>query len=105
LEFLDLDRLLNSYETAYLTRPQRISRSMTVYEILDVSRTGAVSTRLRGCNIDTVPGSKTGGHLVQFWGWVLGRESPAVAVELLHGTNDGYGCSPLSTAITKHLPP
>src|SRR6266446_9539630 len=60
---------------------------MTVFEILDVSLTETVSTRLRGCSIDTAPGSKTSGHLAQFWGWVLGRESPAVAVELLNGSN------------------
>jgi glycosyltransferase involved in cell wall biosynthesis len=60
---------------------------MTVFEILDVSLAGTVSTRLCGCNIDTAPGTKTGGHLVKLWGWVLGRESPAVAVELLNGSN------------------
>jgi glycosyltransferase involved in cell wall biosynthesis len=60
---------------------------MTVFEILDVSLAGTVSTRLCGCNIDTAPGTKTGGHLVQLWGWVLGQESPAVAVELLNGSN------------------
>src|SRR6266581_946708 len=62
-------------------------RSMTVIEILDVSLTETVSTRLRGCYIDTAPGTKTAGHLAQFSGWVLGRESPAVAVELLNGGN------------------
>ena len=60
---------------------------MTVIEILDVSLTETVSTRLRGCYIDTEPGTKTAGHLAQFSGWVLGRESPAVAVELLNGGN------------------
>ena len=60
---------------------------MTVIEILDVSLTETVSTRLRGCYIDTEPGTKTTGHLAQFSGWVLGRESPAVAVELLNGGN------------------
>jgi len=60
---------------------------MSVIEILDVSLTETVSTRLHGCNIDTAPGSKTSGHLAQFSGWVLGRESPAVAVELLNGSN------------------
>lgn len=60
---------------------------MTVIEILDVSLTETVSTRLRGRYIDTVPGTKTAGHLAQFSGWVLGRESPAVAVELLNGSN------------------
>ena len=60
---------------------------MTVIEILDVSLTETVSTRLRGCYIDTAPGTKTAGHLAQFSGWVLGRESPAVAVELLNGGN------------------
>jgi glycosyltransferase involved in cell wall biosynthesis len=60
---------------------------MSVIEILDVSLTETVSGRLRGCNIDTAPGSKIAGHLAQFWGWVLGRESPAVAVELLNGSN------------------
>src|SRR5260370_37577131 len=62
-------------------------RSMAIVEILDVSLTEAVSGRLRGCNIDTAPGSKIAGHLAQFWGWVLGRESQAVAVELLNGSN------------------
>src|SRR5438876_11205906 len=61
-------------------------RSMSVIEILDVSLTETVSTRLHGCNIDTAPGSKTSGHLAQFSGWVLGRESPVVAVELLNGS-------------------
>src|SRR5947207_9918769 len=60
---------------------------MTVIEILDVSLTETVSTRLRGCYIDTAPGTKTAGHLTQFSGWVLGRESPAVAGELLNGGN------------------
>jgi glycosyltransferase involved in cell wall biosynthesis len=60
---------------------------MTVIEILDVSLTETVSTRLRGRYIDTVPGTKTAGHLAQISGWVLGRESPAVAVELLNGSN------------------
>jgi glycosyltransferase involved in cell wall biosynthesis len=60
---------------------------MSVIEILDVSLTETVSARLRGRYIDTVPGTKTGGHLAQFSGWVLGRESPAVAVELLNGSN------------------
>jgi glycosyltransferase involved in cell wall biosynthesis len=60
---------------------------MTVIEILDVSLTETVSTRLRGRYIDTVPGTKTAGYLAQISGWVLGRESPAVAVELLNGSN------------------
>src|SRR5260370_29305824 len=62
-------------------------RSMSVIDILEVSLTETVSARLRGCNIDTAPGSKTTGHLAEFWGWVLSRESPAVAVELLNGSN------------------
>jgi glycosyltransferase involved in cell wall biosynthesis len=57
---------------------------VSVIEIVDISLTETVPARLRGRNIDT---SKTAGHLVQFWGWVLGRESPAVAVELLNGNN------------------
>ena len=60
---------------------------MSVIEILDVSLTETVSARLRGRYIDTVPGIKIAGHLAQFSGWVLGRESPAVAVELLNGSN------------------
>src|SRR5260370_24219461 len=60
---------------------------MAVIEILDVSLTKTSSARLRGCNIETAPNSKIAGHLVQFWGWVLGRECPAVAVELLNGSN------------------
>jgi GT2 family glycosyltransferase len=61
---------------------------MTVFEILDVSLPETISARLRGRNIEApAPGSKTTGHLVQFSGWVLGRESPAVAVELLNGSN------------------
>src|SRR5260370_29610141 len=60
---------------------------MSVIEILNVSLTETVSGRLRGCNIDTAPGSKIAGHLAQFQGWVLGRASPAVAVELLNGSN------------------
>src|SRR5438874_3411872 len=60
---------------------------MSVIEILDVSLTETVSARLRGRYIDTVPGIKTAGHLAQFSGWVLGRESPAVSVELLNGSN------------------
>src|SRR6266480_1367400 len=61
-------------------------RSMAVIEILDISLIETVSARLRGCNIDTVPGRKIAGHVAQFWGWVLGRESPVVAVELLNGS-------------------
>ena len=60
---------------------------MAVIEILDVSLTETVSPRLRGRYIDTAAGTKTAGHLAQFSGWVLGRESPAVAVELLHESN------------------
>ena len=60
---------------------------MAVIEILDISLIETVSARLRGCNIDTVPGRKIAGHVAQFWGWVLGRESPVVAVELLNGSN------------------
>jgi glycosyltransferase involved in cell wall biosynthesis len=60
---------------------------MAVIEILDVSLTETVSPRLRGRYIDTAAGTKTSGHLAQFSGWVLGRESPAVAVELLNGNN------------------
>src|SRR5437867_8908215 len=62
-------------------------RSMAIVEIVDISLNETVPARLRARNIDTTPGSKTTGHLVQFWGWVLGRESPAVAVELLNGSN------------------
>src|SRR5438552_18195065 len=62
-------------------------RSMAIVEIVDISVTETVPARLRGRNIDTTPGSKTAGHLTQFSGWVLGRESPAVAVELLNGSN------------------
>jgi hypothetical protein len=61
---------------------------MTVLEILDVSLPETISARLRGRNIDApAPGSKTTGHLVQFSGWVLGRECPAVVVELLNANN------------------
>jgi hypothetical protein len=60
---------------------------MAVIEILDVSLTEPVSARLRGRNVETAPGSKTAGHLAQFSGWVLGRESAAVAVELLNGSS------------------
>jgi glycosyltransferase involved in cell wall biosynthesis len=61
---------------------------MTVIEILDVSLPETVSARLRGRNIDApAPDSKTTGHLVQFSGWVLGRECPAVGVELLNANN------------------
>lgn len=60
---------------------------MAVIEILDVSVTTTVSARLRGGNIETAPGSRTAGHLAQFSGWVLGRDCPVLAVELLNGSD------------------
>src|SRR5438034_11632415 len=64
-------------------------RSMAIVEIVDISLTETVPSRLRGRYIDTTLGSKTAGHLAEFYGWVLGRESPAVAGELLNGSG---GC-------------
>src|SRR4029077_16071887 len=62
-------------------------RAMAIIEIVDVSLTEIVSARLRGRYIDTAPGSKTGGHLAEFSGWVVGRECPVVAVELQNGSD------------------
>ena len=60
---------------------------MAVIEILDVSLTETVSARLRGRYLRAVPGTLNTAHTMEITGWVLGRECPVVAVELVHKCN------------------
>ncbi len=60
---------------------------LAVVNIVDVSSRDLSEERLWGCNIDLpMPASRTEGYAINVAGWVLGRSSPAVAVELV---NDG----------------
>jgi GT2 family glycosyltransferase len=62
---------------------------MAVVQIVDVSMTETVSARLRGryLQVSPVAGTSNAGHLIEIAGWVLGRECPVVAVELLNKRN------------------
>jgi len=64
---------------------------MAAVEIIDVSMTETVSARLRGRYFEVTPvsGTASAGHSIEIAGWVVGRECPAVAVELL---NEGNVC-------------
>ena len=58
---------------------------MTITEISVVTQSPLDSERLWGRNIESPqPGSQVDGHLVDLSGWVLGRSSPVVAVEVVH---------------------
>jgi glycosyltransferase involved in cell wall biosynthesis len=62
---------------------------MATVEIIDVSMTETVSARLRGRYFQVTPvsGTASAGDSIEIAGWVLGRECPAVAVELLNARN------------------
>jgi hypothetical protein len=62
---------------------------MAIVETVDVSMTETVSPRLRGRYFQVIPvtGTSSAGHAIEIAGWVLGRECPVVAVELLHKGN------------------
>ncbi|MGH8064308.1 MAG: glycosyltransferase [Candidatus Entotheonellia bacterium] len=58
---------------------------MAVTEIMDVIQTEPPSDRLWGGYIDIPkPGSRLDGYAIDLIGWVLGRVSPVVAVEVVH---------------------
>jgi hypothetical protein len=60
---------------------------LAVVNIIDVSSIDLSEERLWGCNIELpVPESQTEGYAINVAGWVLGRSSPAIFVELV---NDG----------------
>lgn len=59
---------------------------MTLMEIEDVVPVPGWDEGLLGWYVDgPQPGSRTVAAAVDVWGWVLGRETPAVAVEVMHG--------------------
>jgi len=62
---------------------------MATVEIIDVSLTEVVPARLRGRYFQVIPvtGTSSAGHSIEIAGWVLGRECPVVAVELLNERN------------------
>jgi glycosyl transferase family 2 len=62
---------------------------MATVEIVDASMTETVSARLRGRYFQVIPvtGTPGAGSLIEIAGWVLGRDCPAVAVELLYERN------------------
>jgi glycosyltransferase involved in cell wall biosynthesis len=59
---------------------------MAAIEVVDVSLTEIVSERLRGRCLRAVPATNAA-HTIEITGWVLGRECPAVAVELVNKCN------------------
>ena len=61
---------------------------MTVIEIGVIALSVPDDERLWGRNIEVPqPGSQIDGHLVDLIGWVLGRSSPVVAVEVVQEGN------------------
>lgn len=55
-------------------------------EIRAVEQVGKDAAALLGCHLDFPEiGALTGGHRIDFLGWVLGRESPAVTIEIAAG--------------------
>jgi glycosyltransferase involved in cell wall biosynthesis len=59
---------------------------MAVVTAVEVALAEVDSERLLGSNIEAPqPGLRTDGHELDLTGWVLGRHSPAVAVEVMHG--------------------
>jgi hypothetical protein len=59
---------------------------MAVVTAVEVALAEVDSERLLGSNIEAPqPGLRTDGHELDLTGWVLGRDSPAVAVEVVHG--------------------
>ncbi|MEG4457142.1 hypothetical protein [Microcoleus sp. N9_A1] len=59
----------------------------TLIEIIEVIQTSADNSELLwGCNIDLPnQGDQTDSYEISFKGWVLGKKSPAIAVELISG--------------------
>ena len=58
---------------------------MPIVHITDVTSRNLSEERLWGCNIELpVPGSQTEGYALDAAGWVLGRNSPVVAVEVIN---------------------
>jgi glycosyltransferase involved in cell wall biosynthesis len=58
---------------------------MVPLDILQVSPADPTAERLWGCSIEQpVQGTQVDGRSVELRGWVLGRQSPAVAVEAVH---------------------
>jgi glycosyltransferase involved in cell wall biosynthesis len=58
---------------------------MTLWEIVDVSLFPLCAEQLWGCSIDIPkPFQQADGRALDIEGWVLGRDVPAVAVEILH---------------------
>jgi peptidoglycan/xylan/chitin deacetylase (PgdA/CDA1 family) len=58
---------------------------MSTVQIVGVSVAKLDLERLWGCSLDRpVPGSRAESFAVEIAGWVLGREAPAVAVEVVH---------------------
>jgi glycosyltransferase involved in cell wall biosynthesis len=60
---------------------------MANIEVVDVSLTEMVSARLRGRYLRAVPGTLRTAHTMEITGWVLGRECPVVAAELVNKCN------------------
>jgi hypothetical protein len=59
---------------------------VSVVNIVDVSSRDVSEEWLWGCNIDLpVPESQVGSQVIDIVGWVLGRRSPAVGVEIVSG--------------------
>jgi hypothetical protein len=58
---------------------------MALIEIVDVDKAELDAEQLRGRNIeDPKPGSQVDGRAIYVAGWVLGRNSPALTVEVVH---------------------
>jgi glycosyltransferase involved in cell wall biosynthesis len=58
---------------------------MAVVSIVEVTLAEVDTERLRGRNIEVpTPGARTDGHEIDLIGWVLGRDVPAVAVEVVY---------------------
>jgi glycosyltransferase involved in cell wall biosynthesis len=75
---------------------------MATVEMVDVSMTETVSHRLRGRHLQVTPatGTSSAVHAIEIAGWVLGRECPVVAVELL---NEGNVCR--RVPVNSYCPP
>src|SRR5689334_7592233 len=59
--------------------------SMALVEILGVSLCPLNDEQLLGCYIDApVSGNQTEIYAIKIAGWVVGRNSPAVAIEMVH---------------------
>jgi hypothetical protein len=57
---------------------------VAIVNIMDVSSRDVSEERLWGCNMDLpVPKSQTEGYAMDVLGWVLGRRSPAIGLEIV----------------------